>query len=107
METSDNNVIPLAPARWRFRYPHELVRNPAIDADEKRAILAAWASDIHAVDSLPTMRHLPGTPMPLTYSSIVDAGAFLDRVTGFANDDDPGRPPSPAAQKIRSHRVAA
>lgn len=112
METPGNNVIALTPAHrrktfWSFRYPHELVRDPAIDADEKRAILAAWASDIHAVESLPTLRHLPGTPVPVTYSSIVDARAYLDRITGFANDDDPGPPSSPSTFKIRSHRVAA
>lgn len=77
---------------WRFSYPHQVVTDPKLDLDEKRAILAAWASDEHAVESFPTLRHLPGTPFPVTFSSIMDARIALDKVSG-ANDDDPPPPP--------------
>jgi hypothetical protein len=90
METARGNVI-----SWRakpapqFSYPHQLVRDPDIGLDQKRAILAAWASDEHAVESFPTLRHLPGTPFPVTFSSIMDARAELDRIFDPDNDDNP------------------
>jgi hypothetical protein len=69
------------PARafWEFSYPHQVLQNPNMSMEEKRAVLAAWASDVHAVESMPTMRHLPGTPFPVTFSSIMDARLRLDR----------------------------
>jgi len=81
-----------------FQYPHQVVSDANLDVDEKREILAAWASDRHAVESLPTLRHLPGTPFPVTFSSIIDARAALDKLTGV-NDDDPQPPMVPAASR--------
>jgi hypothetical protein len=75
---------------WSFTYPHQVVRDASLSLGEKRAILAAWASDAHAVESLPVLRHLPGTPFPVTFSSVMDAMARLDRMEG---DDDPPPPP--------------
>ena len=80
-----NNVIPIEQAGnrrtlWSFCYPHQLAADRNIGIDEKRAILAAWASDVHAVESLPTLRHLPGTPLPVTLSAIQDAQRQIDRV---------------------------
>ena len=49
----------------------------------------------HAVESFPTLRHLPGTPFPVTFSSIMDARLRLDRLVG-SNDDDRPLPPAPA-----------
>jgi hypothetical protein len=77
---------------WKFRYPHQVLADATLEFDDKRAILAAWASDEHAVESLPTMRHLPGTPFPVTFSSIMHARLALDKMSG-ANDDDPQPPP--------------
>ncbi len=86
-----------APRFWSFSYPHQVVRDPNLSLAEKRAILAAWASDAHAVESLPVLRHLPGTPFPVTFSSVMDAMARLDRLD---DGDDP--PPPPAAMRMRS-----
>lgn len=97
MEIRDN-FIPLEQTTrhlpLRFNYPHQVVTDPNVGAEEKRAILSAWASDRCAVDSLPALRHLPGTPFPVTFSSIMQARAQLDRLEG-ANDDDPPPPPAP------------
>jgi hypothetical protein len=97
MENRSNNLIPLcqtAPERsfWTFRYPHEVLRDPNMSADEKRAVLAAWASDEHAVESFPTLRHLPGTPLPVTFSSIMEARLQLDRMCEQDDDPPPWRP---------------
>jgi len=42
--------------------PIDVVRAPSLSIDDKRAILAAWASDFYAVDSKPTLRQVPGIP---------------------------------------------
>jgi hypothetical protein len=105
MESNIDNVISFARGAaqigrpfWRFSYPHQVVGNPSMSPDEKRAILAAWASDEHAVESLPTLRHLPGTPFPVTFSSIMKARMQLDKIEGV-DDDDP--PPTPHAMRLR------
>jgi hypothetical protein len=91
-----------SPAPWS--YPHQVVNDPALKLEEKRALLAAWASDAYAVESLPVLWRLPGTPFLVTFSSIMDAMARLDRME---EDDDPpppaemkaGRPP-PARSRL-------
>ena len=110
MENRDN-VISMNPraaqlgwSHGRFNFPHEVVRDPALSAQQKREVLSAWASDRHAIESLPSLRHLPGTPFPVTFGSIMDARAELDRMDS-ANDDEP--PPPPAAVRHRSVRAAA
>ena len=62
-----------------FTFPHEVVDDPALSKSQKRAILSEWASDACAVHSLPVLRLLPGTRVPVTFSSIMDARAHLDR----------------------------
>ncbi|MGD0192623.1 MAG: hypothetical protein ABSD74_17940 [Rhizomicrobium sp.] len=62
-----------------FSWPHQVALDPALGQCEKRAILSAWASDANAVESMPALRHMPGTPSPVTYSSIVDARLLLER----------------------------
>ena len=101
MENS-NNVVSIGQGAanlgrlfWSFNYPHQVVSDPNMGLDEKRAILASWASDEHAVESFPTLRQLPGTPFPVTFSSIMDARLRLDRLVG-SNDDDRPLPPAPA-----------
>ena len=89
-----NSIARGARGQHAFDYPHQVVKDPTLDVEEKRAILSAWASDRNAVESLPTLRHLPGTAFPVTFSSIMDARSQLDRLVG-SNDDDP--PPCPGA----------
>ena len=64
----------------RFAFPHQVVDDPSISLAEKRAILAEWASDRSAVESRPTLRWLPGTTFPVTFSSIIEARQELDRL---------------------------
>src|SRR5579871_4176645 len=49
MENSTENKILITGGRnaYSITNPHEIVRNAKLDLDEKRAILAAWASDEH------------------------------------------------------------
>ena len=63
----------------RFAFPHEVVEDPSLSIAEKRAILSEWASDASAVESFPTLRLLPGTSFPVTFSAVMDARDQLDR----------------------------
>ena len=75
-----------------LHFPHELLDRADISDRRKRQILAAWASDAHAVESMPTLRHLPGTPFPVLYSSIMDTRMRLDeRAALRPRLRDPGR----------------
>ena len=70
----------------RFALPHEVIEDPSLSLAEKRAILAEWASDRWAVESRPTLRWLPGTAFPVTFSSIVDARRELDRLAPLVSE---------------------
>jgi hypothetical protein len=70
-----------------FTFPHEVVDDPALSKSQKRAILSEWASDACAVESLPVLRLLPGTRVPVTFSSIMDARSYLDRKFGAGEED--------------------
>jgi hypothetical protein len=105
MESNSNNVISIGQGAtnlgrtfWSFQYPHEVVQDPSLHLEHKRAILAAWASDEHAVESFPTLRHLPGTPFPVTFSAVMDARLQLDRMDREDGGDDE---PPPAPQRLR------
>lgn len=69
-----------------FTFPHEVVDDPALSKSQKRAILSEWASDACAVESFPVLRLLPGTRLPVTFSSIMDARSYLDRKFGESED---------------------
>lgn len=61
-----------------FAHPREVLSDPELDPTEKRAILAAWASDASAVESRPEFRWLPDTPGPVALSHILAALSALD-----------------------------
>jgi hypothetical protein len=62
-----------------FSHPGEVVADPDLTLNEKRAILASWASDACAVDSAPTLRHAgPGQP-PVSFDDVMDALRTLDK----------------------------
>jgi hypothetical protein len=59
------------------------VRAPSLSVDDKRAILAAWASDFYAVESKPALRQLPGMPEPVSIDEVQAALNELDRRYGI------------------------
>jgi len=63
----------------QLQRPIDVVKAAALPADDKRTILAAWASDFYAVDSKPAFRHIPGTPEPVSIDEIQSALRELDR----------------------------
>ena len=59
-----------------FAHPDEVVRNPDLTPNEKRAILASWASDACAVEGAPALRRVPdGRLAP--FDDIMDALLLL------------------------------
>jgi hypothetical protein len=67
----------LHPAQ-HFNHPQDVLAAEHIDKDEKRAILASWASDQFAVESMSILRHYPGTERAVSYDEILDALKALD-----------------------------
>ncbi|HEY0330183.1 MAG TPA: hypothetical protein VGC77_13915 [Rhodopseudomonas sp.] len=65
--------------------PEAVLRAPSLSRSEKRATLASWASDAHAVESQPWLRRIPGRDAPLPLAAILEALRRLD--------DDPDPPP--------------
>ena len=61
-----------------FRTPMEVVNDPDMTPQEKRAILASWASDACAVESIPALRQPPGATRPVSFDAIMDALRSLD-----------------------------
>jgi hypothetical protein len=60
-----------------FNHPNDVLSNSGFTTAEKRAILASWASDAHAVDDMPWLRQLEcGARIPL--SEVLRALRSLD-----------------------------
>lgn len=74
-----------------FDHPRDVVADPDLTRQEKRAILSSWASDACAVESAPALRRPPGAKRPVTFDEIVDALRSLD--------GDP--PPRPGGKSMR------
>lgn len=81
-----SNAMTMGPAilfqGMQLQRPIDVVKAAALPADDKRTILAAWASDFYAVDSKPAFRHIPGTPEPIPIDEIRFALKELDRRYG-------------------------
>jgi hypothetical protein len=61
-----------------FEHPSEVVKDPDLTLNEKRAILASWASDACAIEAVPTLRCLPGGRRPVHFDEVIDALRALD-----------------------------
>lgn len=61
-----------------FGHPSEVVDDPDLTLDEKRAILASWASDACAVEAAPALRSRPHGS-PVRFDDIMEALRTLDK----------------------------
>ena len=69
----------LLPPAQAFSHPGDVVNDPDLTLSEKRAILASWASDACAVDSVPELRRAPVEGgRPVAFDDIMDALRALD-----------------------------
>ena len=64
-----------------FKRPSEVVNDPDLTLNEKRAILASWASDACAVEAAPALR-AAARGEPVRFDEIIDALRTLDRGPG-------------------------
>lgn len=63
-----------------FEHPRDVVGDPDLTVNEKRAILAAWASDACAVEAVPALRRPPGGQRLVAVDEILDALRALDKL---------------------------
>jgi hypothetical protein len=68
-----------------FRHPQDVVKDADLTINEKRAILASWASDACAVEAAPALRISAAGP-PVSYDEIIDALRALDALAGARDD---------------------
>ena len=65
-----------------YSHPNDVVRDDDLTVNEKRAILASWASDASAVVSNPTLRRAPSMTRHLAFDEIMEALRSLDGPLG-------------------------
>lgn len=62
----------------RFLHPFDVARHPTLEPEVKRAILASWASDRHAVRDKPALRRPPGAKAPVHLDEVLAALRSLE-----------------------------
>ncbi len=70
-----------------FEHPSDVVNDPDLTLNEKRAILASWASDACAIEATPHLRCAPGGKRPVHYDAVMDALRALDGQAQERRDD--------------------
>ena len=71
-----------------FEHPSHVVDDPDLTLNEKRAILASWASDACAPEAAPHLRCAPGGKQPVLFDDVMEALRTLDKQ---ANEKDSAR----------------
>jgi hypothetical protein len=61
-----------------FKHPNEVLDDPDLTPNEKRAILASWASDACAIEAAPALRRGP-KGSTVRFDDIMEALRTLDR----------------------------
>lgn len=69
-----------------FSHPADVVRDRDLTLNEKRAILAAWASDACAIEAAPELR-INGAGNVVRFDDIMDALRLLDQEAAKAHVD--------------------
>lgn len=77
----DDDVDLLFHPRRRYERPADVLADPELSMEERRAILSSWASDACAVESAPALRRPPFAPAPVTFDEVMDALLKLDHAT--------------------------
>jgi hypothetical protein len=67
-----------------FSHPIDVVRDRDLTLNEKRALLAAWASDACAIEAAPELR-INGAGNVVRFDDIMDALRLLDREAARAH----------------------
>lgn len=70
-----------------YEHPSFVVNDPDLTLNEKRAILASWASEACALAAAPDLRCTPGEKRPVQYDDVMDALRALDKQAHALGDD--------------------
>ena len=62
----------------RYLHPFDVAHHPSLEPEVKRAILASWASDRHAVENQPALRQPPELGKPVPLDDVLAALRILD-----------------------------
>src|SRR5512146_1829602 len=84
----DFNLDTLLRPASAFAHPMDVVRDPDLTLNEKRAILASWASDACAPEAAPHLLCAPGGKQPVLFDDVMEALRTLDKQ---ANEKDNAR----------------
>jgi len=87
--SSDLDLEKLLHPAQAFEHPRQVVDDPDLSLNEKRAILASWASDACAVEAAPALRLPPGASRAVSVDEILEALRTLD----WQTDPEAARPP--------------
>jgi hypothetical protein len=71
-----------------YSHPSEVVRDLDLTINEKRAILASWASDACAVEAVPSMRQL-ASGRAVKFDDIMDCLRSLDALAQKGLESSP------------------
>ena len=80
-QPSDLDLDDLLHPEGAFAHLQDVVGDPDLTLNEKRAILASWASDASAVEAKPALRCGPGCTRPVPINDVLDALRALDKET--------------------------
>ena len=75
---SDLELDALLHPAHAFGHPQDVIDDPELTLDEKRAVLASWASDACAVEASPALRRAPGSQRTVSVDDILEALRTLD-----------------------------
>ena len=68
-----------------FEHPSNVVNDPDLTLNEKRAILASWASDACAIEAAPALRCAPGGKKPVRFDDVMEALRTLDKQAQYGD----------------------
>jgi hypothetical protein len=78
--SNDEDLHLLFHPNRRYDRPADVLVDPALSLDQRRAILSSWASDACAVECAPALRRPPFAAEPVSFGDIMDALLQLDRL---------------------------
>jgi hypothetical protein len=95
---ADLDIESLLHPAGAFAHPMAVVNDPDLTLNEKRAILASWASDACAIEAAPELRHPPGGRV-IRFEEIMEALRTLDVQAGTSAK------PQPHYRRVLNNRV--
>lgn len=84
-----------------FEHPSHVVNDPDLTLNEKRAILASWASEACAIEAAPSLRRVPGGKSPVLFDDVMEALFALDKEARQKRDGS-----APYRRTVRKDRTS-